>query len=51
MAANAVGRAAEWIRVKVRVARCRARLCVPQQLADDRQSEPGSRAYARVRVA
>jgi hypothetical protein len=51
MAADAIGRAAQRVRVKMRVARCRARLRVPKQLADDRQPEPCSRADARTGMA
>jgi hypothetical protein len=40
VAADAVRRAAQWVGIKVGITRCRARLRVPEQLADDRQPEP-----------
>jgi hypothetical protein len=50
MAPDAVGRAAERVRVQVSISRRGARLSMAEQLANDRQSEPGARADARVRV-
>ena len=50
MTADAIGRPAQRVRVKVGIACGGARLGVPEQLADDRQPEAGTRADTRVRV-
>jgi hypothetical protein len=49
-AANLLGRAPQRVRVQVRVALRRACLCVPEELASDRQPEAGPGAEACMGV-